>query len=333
MRALYLVALLTFGASCGGGDDSPTGPKKWQLLGAGQPSSLLAAWSSSLDNVWVVGGREGTGGAPVVWHYDGDAWTKKDTGLLNVDLWQVFGFGDTVFIGGSNGTILRYKNGAFEKMVTPSADIVFGLWGTSENDVWAVGGQTTGKAFVWRYQGTAWTAVPGVPLELDTGGAIWKVVGKSASEVVMSASRGLVLGSNGSAITEERVGATGESLFSAGCTQAVCVVAGSNLANGVLYENTGSGWVSAVPTQDGPIWRGVTPVGEHMFVVGQFGAVLRREGTGWVTDSHGLTIETLHAAWSDADGNLFAVGGKFDRPITTDGVLLYKGSVELPALP
>ena len=329
MRGLLLLALI---ASCGG-DDGEAGPGHWQLLGEGRPSSLLAAWSSGLDNVWVVGGREGAGAAPTVFHYDGTAWTKLDPDVPNVDLWQVFGFGDTVFLAGSNGTILRHRNGTFDKITTPSTDIVFGLWGTSADDVWAVGGQNSGRAFVWHFQGTEFVAVPGVPAELDTGGAVWKVVGRAANDVYMSASRGLVLHWDGAALTSERIGATGESLFSLGCTIERCTTAGSNTTNGVLYETTGAGWVPNVPTPDGPIWRGVTPVGQHAYVVGQFGAVLRRDSGGWVPDTHGLTIESLHAAWSDDDGNLFAVGGKFDRALTIDGVLLFKGATDLPALP
>src|SRR5690606_27986869 len=112
-----------------------------------------------------------------------------------------------------------------------------------------------------------------------------------------------------------------------------CVTAGTNLANGVLYEHDGEGWASRVPTVDGPVWRGVTPTGEHAYVVGMFGAVLRLTPSGWASDPHGLTTEALHAAWSDAAGNLFAVGGKFDQALTTDGVLLYKGTAELPPLP
>jgi len=126
---------------------------------------------------------------------------------------------------------------------------------------------------------------------------------------------------------------TDELLFSIGCTAARCTTAGSNTTNGVLYENDGSGWSSRVPTEDGPVWRGVTPVGEHVYAVGQFGAVLRRDANGWTSETHGLTVETLHATWADAEGNVFAVGGKFDRAPTIDGVVILKSSVELPPLP
>jgi hypothetical protein len=327
----WLFAVLLFIASCG--DDGPGEEGRWQLLGEKRPSSLLAVWAQSRDNVWVVGGREGAGGAPSVFHYDGAAWAKLDSGQISVDLWQVFGFADgTVFLGGSNGTILRYRNGTFEKLPTPSTDIVFGLWGSSPDDVWAVGGQTAGRGFVWRFQGTAFEPVAGLPPELDTG-TVWKVTGRAANDVWMSCARGLVLHWDGQTLSNERVGKTEEALFSIGCHADRCVTAGSNLANGVLYQHDGATWTSRVPTIDGPVWRGVTPMGAHAYVVGAFGSVIRLDGSRWASDPHGLTTESLHAAWSDADGNLFAAGGKFDRALTIDGVLIYKGAVELPPLP
>lgn len=331
MRGSLLVSLLLI-ASCGG-DDGPADEARWQLLGEQRPSSLLAVWASSIDNVWIVGGREGTGGAPTVFHFDGTAWSKPDTGLTNVDLWQVFGFDDgTVFLGGSNGTILRYRDGSFTKLPTPTTDIVFGLWGSASTDVWAVGGQTTGRGFVWRLDGDAFVAVPGLPTELETG-TVWKVSGRAADDVWMSGSKSLVMHWDGATLSPDHIGGSGESLFSIGCNGARCWTAGTNSATGVLYQDDGAGWVSRVPTLDGPVWRGVTPVGEHPYAVGMAGAVVRFENGTWVPDAHGLTTKPLHAAWADAEGNLFAVGGNFDRAITTEGVVLFKGAATLPALP
>lgn len=334
MRAL-LVSSLSLLLACGddgGGGDGGTDPARWQLLASARPSSLLASWASSTTDVWVVGGREAIGEGPVVLRYDGAAWSRLDTGIVNLDLWQVFGFeGGPVFLAGSNGTILRYENGAFEKLTTPGTDIVFGLWGSSPTDVWAVGGQSGGRPFVWRYQGTSFEVVGGLPASL--AGAVWKVTGRAADDVWMSCSSGLVLHWDGATLTSEQVGATGESLFSLGCQGDRCVTAGASTSNGVLYESTGAGWTSRVPTTDGPAWRGVTPTGDHRFVVGAFGAVLRDDGGTWVPDPHGLTTQTLHAAWATPTGDLFAVGGQFDRALTLDGVMLYKGTVEMPVIP
>lgn len=329
MRAL-LIATLLFMTGCG--DDGTGVPEvRWQLLGERLPASLLATWAPSLDNVWVVGGREGVGLGPTVFRYDGTAWSKLETNAVDVDLWQVFGFADgTVFLGGSKGTILRYRDGVFTKLQTPGTDIVFGLWGSSSDDVWAVGGQATGPAFVWRYRGTAFEPVDGVPTELAQA-TVWKVTGRAADDVWMSCSRGLILHWDGNTLTKEQVGGPEQSLFSIGCGTERCVAVGTNLSNGVLYENAGQGW-SLVPTP-GPIWRGMTPTGDHAYVVGNLGAAIRRTDTGWVPDPHGLTSRSLHAAWADDDGNLFAVGGDFDRTLTLDGMLLFKGSETMPTLP
>lgn len=332
MRASLIAALFIL-SSCSG-DDGNTPEGKWQLLAEGRPSSLLSVWASSTQDVWVVGGREGTGLGPTVFHYDGATWTKLDPGAPNVDLWWVYGFAnDAVFFGGSGGTIIRYRDGEFAKLTTPSTDIVFGMWGASPDDMWAVGGQTNGRAFVWRLQGSTFVPVSGMPATLPTGGAVWKVTGRAADDVWMSCSQGLILHWDGQSLSSEQVGGAEESLFSIGCHASGCVAAGTNITNGVLYQNDGQGWTSKVPTPDGPVWRGVTPTGEHPYVVGMFGSVVRLTPSGWVSDPHGLTTRSLHAAWATADGSLFAAGGQFDSFPTKEGVLLYKGAEPLPELP
>ena len=198
--------------------------------------------------------------------------------------------------------------------------------------MWAVGGQSAGNPFVWRYRGTAFETVTGLPTELDTG-TVWKVTGRGANDVWFSCSRGIVMHWNGTALSHEMIGGTGESLFSIGCNATTCVTAGTNTTNGVLYENAGTGWVANVPTNDGPVWRGVTPTSEQQYVVGVVGSVLKRTGSSWTPEPQDLTDEAFHAAWGDPQGNVFAVGGKFDRAITTDGVMIYKGTAEVPSLP
>jgi len=274
MRAL-LSCVLAFAAACG--DDGDTRPQaSWSLLGSQRTSSLLSVWAPSTDNVWIVGGREGLGGKPVIWHLDATGWTnlvatETALDLSNTGSWSVFGFDDgTVFMGGSNGTLLRYKDGTLTKLATPAADIVFGIGGASSNDVWAVGGQANARGFVWRYDGSDVTAVSGLPTELETG-TVWKVVARAANDVFMSATQGIVLHWDGQALASTAVGGAEDSLFAISCNDARCVAAGTNTAAGVIYEYAGTDWVSTVPSQGGPVWRGITPTGEHTYVVGASG--------------------------------------------------------------
>ena len=152
----------------------------------------------------------------------------------------------------------------------------------------------------------AFEPVAGVPQSLVDQGTVWKVTGRSANEVYFSASDGTVLNWDGNALTAETIGASGESLFSIGCSADRCITAGTNTTNGVLYANDGAGWTSRVPTTDGPVWRGVTPVG-NTYIVGQFGTVLRAN-SATRSDENMRNNEITARRWSTPDGDVFAVG-------------------------
>jgi hypothetical protein len=320
------LGIAMLGACGGGGSDDPA----WVVVTEGQPSALLSVWSSSATDVWVVGGdpRDGTG--PIVEHYDGTAWTKLDTGQRNVDLWWVTGFaGGPVFMSGSNGTILRYQNGAFEKLATPGNLIVFGMWGAAPNDVWAVGGNFGGGGFAWRYDGTAWTVFPGVPADITSQGTCWKVNGLSADNVWISGTNGATLHWNGTALDRTDVPIEASLLSVAG--NAVRFVTVGGASDGVLYENEGSGWHSALPT-GGNRLAGVAVSDDQYVAVGEFGTVLRRGSNGWSSDKR-VTDENLHAAWIDPAGGMWAVGGHYDTPPMKDGVLIHRGDPPAASFP
>ncbi|MGH9888206.1 MAG: hypothetical protein ACREBE_21920, partial [bacterium] len=134
--APLVLALALLGTACGeSGHDA-----SWKLLASEQPAALLAVWGTTADNVWVVGGRSELAGAPTILHRSGGAWTRVDSNQRGIDLWWVFGFnGGDVYFTGSGGTILRYRNAQLERMVTPRTGTIFGLWGASPDDLWAVG--------------------------------------------------------------------------------------------------------------------------------------------------------------------------------------------------
>ena len=325
MSTRLVGCVLAFAAGIGalgacGGDDGPT----WTVVTEGQPAALLSAWGSSATDVWVVGGdpRDGTG--PIALHYDGASWTKLDTGLRSVDLWWVTGIpGGPIFMSGSNGTIVRYQNGVFEKQVTPGNFIVFGMWGAAPDDVWAVGGSFGGNGFVWRYDGTAWKTVTDVPADITSQGTCWKVNGRAAGDVWISATSGTTLHWNGTALERVDVPVDGSLLSVAGNSQRFTTVGGA--FTGVIYENDGSGWKSVLPS-GGPTLTGVAVSEDQAYAVGQFGTVLSRDDDGgWAVDKPRVTDQNLHAAWIDPSGGVWAVGGRFDTPPTKDGVLIHKG--------
>lgn len=315
-----LFSALMIVAACGDPEEQDVA---WVAEIENQPSALLSVWGSSATDVWAVGGDPRTGTGPLVLHYDGTGWTTLDTGVRNVDLWWVHGFANgPVFMSGSNGTILRYQNGTFETMTTPGTAIVFGMWGAAPDDVWAVGGNFAGGGFAWRFDGTAWTAYPDVPADIVSMGTLWKVNGRSASDLWISGTDGATLHWTGSAFERMDVGVEAPLLSIAGNSKLFVTAGGS--FDGVLYENTGSGWTSAIPS-GGPRLVGAALSADDAYVVGETGTVLRRTDSGWKSETPRATTENLHAVWIDPTGGVWAVGGQYETPPMKDGVLIHKG--------
>ena len=318
-RVVLCVLCLAVLGACGddGGGDDPA----WTVVTELQPSALLSVWAGGADDVWVVGGDPRRGAGPIVARYDGAGWTKLDTGQRSLDLWWVFGFsGGPIYMSGSGGAILRYQNGAFEKMTTPGGFTVFGMWGAAPNDLWAVGGNFGTNGFVWRYDGNAWTALATAPTDVGT---YWKVNGRAANDVWISATNGDTFHWNGAALERVDVSVDTSLLSIAGNAERFITVGGG--FDGVLFENDGSGWKSALPS-GGPLLNGVAVSADDAYAVGRTGTVLRRRaGGGWAAEKSS-TEENLHAAWIDPDGGAWAVGGKYETPPYKDGVLIHKGA-------
>ena len=127
------VCLLLFWAGIFGcsDDESTTAPDprqgEWKVVVNTPQSALLAINGTAADDVWVVGADDGTG--PMVLHYDGSQWKRKETGVRG-DLWWVKAFKDgTVYMAGSDELVLRYRDGMVERLEPPglSKVIIFGI--------------------------------------------------------------------------------------------------------------------------------------------------------------------------------------------------------------
>lgn len=292
------------------------------MAAANQPAALLSVWGTSARDVWVTGGRSELVGAPTLLHYDGAAWSRVDSGERSIDLWWVFGFdGGDVFFTGSGGTILRYRDAVFEKMTTPRSGKIFGLWGASPEDLWAVGAGDDGAGIVWHYDGVAWQdAATG-----ELPGLVFKVHGQRADDVWISCAGGVALHWDGTALTRVSTGITTSSLFSIVTTPDVEIAVGGYTGLGEIVEHTAAGW-TAQPSLIPVAWRGVAAGADHVYAVGEAGAVAERTASTWTLLERPSTQTAFHAAWVDPQGGLWGVGGKFETlPLTQEGFLAYYG--------
>jgi len=334
-RAAWLsLALATAHLMWGCGDDDGGGPPDaapeptWQVVHEDLAGALLSAWGSAEDDVWTVGG-DPDGSGPMVLHWNGSAWQTKDAQSPG-DLWWVFGFaGGPVFAGGEGGRILRTTDGnAFDAMPTPlDTPIVFGIWGCSEDDVWAVGGNFGGGSggFAWHLEGGTWVDHPLPEGEVRP---VWKVVGKSCDDVRFVGEGGLSFSWNGDSFAPEATG-VGESLFTDALVDDTYLAVGG--IAGIILEDSGSGWQDVSPS-GAPGLNGVCAAGGEAFATGQFGAVYRREPDGtWVEDDMPPTSQTLHGCLVDPSGGVWAVGGQVLSPPLVNGVMVYRGQQDFGA--
>ncbi len=320
-RLLLIGALFFFGCPT---PAPPAGPE-WSVVFRDLSGALVSVWGSSATDVWAVGGDPGDGSGPMVLHFDGAGWTRYRTGTTG-DLWWVFGFaGGPVFTGGTNGTILRWDAATFTPvaMTTPGTNTVFGIWGASPNDVWAVGGAGPDSGFAWRFDGVSWTAAAGLPADLGTRASLFKVWGLGADDVWLVGTGGVTLHWDGLAIAEP-ASPTTRTLFTVQGSSGLFAAVGG-YGTGVVLENDGAGWQDVTPPF-APQLNGVALSGTLGYAAGINGAIYRRAGGAWEPEPTQLDVfEDFHAVWLDPDGGVWAAGGQLVLPLIR-GMLVHRGT-------
>jgi hypothetical protein len=292
-------------------------PESWNIVAEIEDAALLAVHGTSAQDVWLVGADDGKG--PVVLQFNGTEWKRHDTGVRG-DVWWVRAFDDgVVYMAGSDSIVLRYENGVFERLKTPGLGktVLFGIWGMTSNDVYAVGANAGRNGFVWHYDGTQWTDVP-LPddIELDSFNdlpTLTKVWGTSSDDIWVVGGRGTLLRGNRQTGFTRVDTDTADLLFTVHgnrTTGRTVVVGGNN--QGICLE-VGTGAASDSSPDGAMLLQGVwvTPSGKA-WASGGFGSVFTSEQDGpWEEVNHNLPldIQSLHSTWVDPDGGVWSVGG------------------------
>jgi hypothetical protein len=332
---LVLVASCVALLACPADPDEPM-TDTWRLVHQGLPGALLSVWGTSSTDVWAVGGDALDGTGPTVIHFDGESWSRHPTPQMQGNLWWVFGFdGGPIYMGGEGGVILRYEPASdeFTTMVTPGTDTVFGIWGASPDDVWAVGGASDATGgFAWRLSGDTWTPEPTLPVDVPTNAAIWKMYGTSSSDAWLVGSNGVALHWDGSSLQQGDTG-VGTSLFTVHEKDGLYAAVGGT-ASGFIVEYQDGAWTNVTPDPAPPGLSGVV-LGDDGFgvAVGTFGAIYSRSAAGgWVEEQLDFSIpHSLHGTWIDETGGVWAVGGQVFSPPLDEGLLIHRGPTAIPS--
>jgi hypothetical protein len=131
----------------------------WTSLDSGTSEDLWGVWGSQPNDLWIVGGTIGEGDAELI-HFDGETFTpfaipENDRNVTS--LFKVWGIGSKTFAVGQNGLIIEFDGEDWVQVPTGAEAVedFVSLWGTSEDNIVAVGGR--GIARISVYDGSSWT--------------------------------------------------------------------------------------------------------------------------------------------------------------------------------
>lgn len=337
--ASSLAFLLTSVSACssGGGID-PAPP--FDPAASDPRAAVLSVAATAPNDVWLVGAQPAPAARPLALRFDGTEWSSVDTGILH-DLWWVHAFPDgPVFLSGGGASVLRVDDGVTTRLPTPPffGNTVFGVWGATPDDMWAVGGFAGREGFVWRWNGTAWSEVD-LPSDIprtDTGElpALFKVWGRDADDVWIVGSNGTILHWDGEALAVVPSGTDAVLFTVTGSRREVVIVGGRS--TGVVLRGGENGFVDDAPV-GAPLLQAVTVAADGTVWVAGQGAYAARSARRGRWEEVDLGFETppnsVHALYSAPDENLWAVGGAVLTPALNEGAVCTSATVATPWVP
>lgn len=323
-RPALVALLLLAGCPQPPGDDAT-----WEIVHKGLPGAFMSVWGSAADDVWVVGADAGEG--PAVKHWDGAAWTDLDAGSPG-HLWWVSGLGDSVWMAGDAGRVLRYdrKSMSFESWTMPSPERLYGVFPAAAADVWACGSNDQNTAgVIWHHDGDVWAAPADLTPELMAGFACFKVWGPGPDDLWFVGYGGVILRYKAGAWTRIDLPADRPLFTVHGRTGEVFAVGGQ--VSGYIVALGDQGASDITPEGEVPQLAGIYAGETATVAAGLEGAIWRRGDDGeWaeIADAPTTPLE-YHAVYVDPDGGIWAAGGRIYTGNLSDGLLTHYG----PPLP
>ena len=325
--AVGQTAALTFTVTCA------TAVLRWTPMTSGTRADLAEVWGSSATDVFAVGedsNDPAPGGASLVLHYDGAAWSQP-LKLPSIGLRSVWGTSSTdVYAVGfdflaSAAKILHFDGTAWQDVQVPGSIseqfALQGVWGSSATDVFAVGSAFDGQfnhALILHFDGAGWQRMP---VDGQVSPALSDVWGSSARDVYAvgrddetDPASAVVLHFDGSAwlpVFEE----ASLALSSVWASSATDVFAcgfevkelndGTFLVTGTVRHFDGTSW-SRMPLPSNRLLQEIWGTSAaDVFAVGD-GVVLHYDGTAW-TEAR-PTPKSLLGIWASSPVDAFAVG-------------------------
>ena len=291
----------------GGGRKSATPPWRSVDAVAGAAGDVFwGVWADGDDNLFVVGDN----GA--VFHFDGDAWARQSSGTT-LPLHAVWGVApDRVFAVGWMGVIATFDGTDWQ--VVKGGDIdpdskafagtstnlpLFGLWGRTADEVWAVG--DNGR--IVHFDGQSWKEQ-----ESGTEAHLRHVYGFNDGTLYAVGVHGTVLRGDGDGWEIQDVGTRTNLVRLWGrSADDVYAVGGQydaqrNGFSGDLLQFDGNRWQTMSPVEPVPRLRALCGDRDGLLVVGDQGTICHVDGRGrWRRQDSGTRHDLCDVVSKDGD--------------------------------
>jgi hypothetical protein len=289
--------------------DTETDSCSWGLLQVG--IGLNGVWGTSAESVFAVGGGLYTN--PIAYRYDGSDWDVLG-GLdgLQIGLRDVWGTSDDDVRAVSHFTTLVRYDGSSWELSAVVFDALAGIWGTSSDNLFVVGGGLPDGLILWYHEG-AWLQMGGA--EGTWLNAVWG----SAEDDVYAVGHQLMIHFGGVGVWSpvnlgsiSLSGVTLENVWGSSSDDVYAV--GEHWAGPVLLHFDGEQWqeITLGSIASGAELYGVHGTGpDDVWVVGAQGSsgiALHFDGEQWSEIDYSFPFP-LFDVWVAPTGEVFTVGG------------------------
>jgi hypothetical protein len=287
----------------------------WSTMTSTTTKDLHAVWGSSATDVYAVG-ASGT-----ILRFNGTSWAAMTSPTTAVGFGTIWGTSATNIIIASNTNsdfVYQWTGGPSWTPINSGLTNmqIYGLWGSSRNDVFAVGltNATSSGGTIAYYNGSVWTRIA-TGVTTSHLESVWGTGPDSLFAVGTGTNGGTVMRWSGSMWLPMK----GANVFSTSLwgTSETDVFAANSSAGMEHYD--GTAWTTmTIGATDvlNEVWgTGATDV----FTVGRGGAIYRYNGSTWSPMTSNTTNE-LYAVWGTGPNDVFA-GGDFGTMIHWNGSL------------
>lgn len=313
-----------FAAGCGSAPaPSSDNARRTQVVFSNLNAAILSISGTPDGEIIAVGADPKDGLGPYVLRYDGDSWRRLRSGAVG-DLWwiSVEMIDGSFYMAGTAGKILRYdpQSNEFQQFTLAGGSSMFGVWGTSAQDIWAVGGDLEAEfgGVIWHFDGNEWKLLEdGLPM-------LYKVWGRASDDAFAVGRLGTVLHFDG--LNWTSMGSdTDEPLFTVHGNDSQLVASGGvggavleELSHGTLVNRAAAGTV-----QMNGVFIGLDG---QAVAVGRKASMVFRTPAGWEVQPLGIESQVdFHSVWVDREGGIWTVGGNLTSELN-DGIVVYIGT-------